>query len=344
MNYTSEQLFSDWYKFFDGTATIETHAFRKEAITKIVTEEEIEFWLDVVRIALGIIPKTPTNNQTFIDAFKESDTTFPLINNDNLIKGLAAIALCFKLEDEEDEENNKISLAVINSTFLGQYEYDKNIPFVERAHAYYQASSSISRELEFEDDIKKINKIKKNVGVANAVINQADTIQLVQSVKTIINDNAIMSEELNVLWWLFGEYSKLSEKYFRQIDCKAMTILAAKELSDITKLPQGFYSAREILNRVLLASKSSKTPIKGISVFEAVNQIDEDMRKKIIQDKGDSISELTPCLLSIQKSIDMASGEDWSGAYKKQTTGDIKKTVGLIDIAFQVYREFLFVK
>lgn len=147
MAFTARQMFADWYTKAEKKADESILKKRIEAIDTIISEKtEIGFWLDVLKLALGIKIST---SQTFIEFFKTADFAFPVRNNDNISKVLANAALCFKLENEDDEINDKLSFAILISQAFEGKRFINDIPLVEYAKSHIQIRIIDERKIEY---------------------------------------------------------------------------------------------------------------------------------------------------------------------------------------------------
>jgi GTPase-associated system helical domain len=343
MSYTAKDSFNEWYKKIDVVATAEVLAFRTEAINKILEYDDQEFWLDVIRIHYSLPLPTEQNKSKLISEFKKTDLVFPILDNAMLINVLASIILCFKLEDDSEELNTSIALAIINCNFLEHYKKN-DVPVYEHALKFLKNSDSrrkvdysaltdkivdLTHELSEEDDETNLSKKK--------------ALEIAQIIKLHNVTQKVLLEESNVMWWLFSLHSKICDKNFSEIG-SANILISARELYDLTQFSQVIDSGMSILNRVLLLSNDNK-PFKNSSLFEAVNALDEPTKEKLLNGL-EGVSTLTPCLLAVQKSLELNSDDDWAPLYKKASFGaDVKKKKHKsLDIAYQMYKELIFIK
>jgi hypothetical protein len=343
MSYTAKDYFPDWYKVIEPKPDQEIINSRIAAIEKIITNKNKEFWLDVIRMHLGLIPKNSENKEKFIAEFRSTDGSFPITESDNqnLVKVLASIVLCFKLEIEDKNLNFLISLAAINSNFLNQYNITSKIPVLDKALNYSLHYTREERECDFENELDEMDEIVND----KEELDKDQINTMAQIIRSQIQAYKNLSEETNVLWWIFGEYSKICGDYFKNVGNFKMIIAGAKELSDIAEYSNGFQSAQPILHKALEKSENKKTDLKEISAFEVINTLTEDLKKKVINGSQDLISEFTPCLLALLKSIDFNKGEDWSNIYSKSSNGgDIKKKFKQDELSYQFYKELSFIK
>lgn len=371
MAYTAKESFATWINQVEPAITQAQLDSRIASIHKAIgSKQESAFWLDVVRIAYGINPKEEKNKTDLVEFFRKPDQTIPIINNDHLIKVLASISLCFILEGKYEgiekvknaegvdqnkkkifnvdaDLNNSISLAISNANFLGQFAVTNGIPYKEYAEKWLMDSSANERPEIDVKIIEELNELDERIGEFEdeETIANDDYQLLIRAIKNNQHVNKTLQEEVDVLWWVFGGHSIPIGKSFKEIGLCGMSIVAPYELAEMTQNSSGFRASKQFLLKVLDQSRAENEVQKTIAPFSAINSLSDELKRKVIQDLENDISELTPCLLAIKKSLDYAANEDWSTGYKKITgDGDIKKSVPLIDFAVQLYRELIFAK
>lgn len=340
MKYKAKELCFDWHSKCDPSLTAEKNEFRIGAINLHLENEEKYFWLDVVRLHFGINVKNAENLAKFVQKFKDSDGTFPLTENEAIVKSLASISLCFLLEDDASSLKDIISLAILNTNFFEQYSVEKTIPVKQIAFDYITGSSLNDRNFD-DEDFDEIDGIE-NLETARTLSpdEQTATIKALKSSTQAIKS---LSEETNILWWIFGEYSKLLNKPFTELGSDTMVYIGAKELSDLLRFQTGIVNSKFLLAKCLNISNKGKS-LKNTSLLSVLRVLTEDQKKTILSNK-EFLSETVPCLLALNKSMEHDNEEDWSGTFKRIVNGgDIKKEVSPIELSAQIFNEYVYVK
>jgi ribosomal protein L12E/L44/L45/RPP1/RPP2 len=371
MNYTAKDYFPDWYKVTKITVTESLVTSRIQAIDEIIQIEKKEFWLDLVRMAVGLKPKDPKTSSDFIKEFKDKDVTFPISNNEKLLETLAGITLCFKLEAQDLEEdpetekeeetegeeaeeetetdyetltnlNTAISLSIINVNLLGQYK-SEGIPYTEYAENYLGSKTYLERQQEEDDYEEQIASIHEELEKVDAEISTEDNQTIIKTLQSVMQKNVILSEELNILSWIFGEYSKYAKKFFQEAGLIPMITCGALELREKAQKLHFLPSAKSLLHRILTISNSSKK-LSNVTVYDVISPLTPEIKSLLTKHK-DNISELTPYMFAVLKSEEVEAGTDYSAPYKKATNnGDIKKALRPEVLASQIYNELVFIK
>lgn len=354
---------AEWHILSKVVVQSETLNKRYKSIENIIQRTEMEFWLDIVRLYLGI-PVNGKNITDFISAFSTVDNTFPLTKNEKLLKVLAGMALISKIEladdsdsnadaeseeeeedaspavnDDDDEvvDHSKIALvisnALVNSVFFNQYKLDTKVPVLETAigyindYSFNQRTSAISaHEHELTETISRISEEPEE-------LEASEQVNLVKTAQALIKENKLLSEEVNVLWWLFGEYSELAEKYFGEIEDNSMAVLSAKELYDLSKFNSELPAARHILRKAIKASNGSGT--KQTSLKLCIDSLEQKLKEKILDSNAETIDVLTPCLYALKKS----STKEWDNSIGFTVDEKINHN----DLAMQFYKEIVFI-
>ncbi len=354
---------AEWHTLSKVAVQNETLNHRYESIENLTNRNEIDFWLDIVRLYLEI-NVTGKNVTDFVNAFSTVDNTFPLTKNDKLLQVLAGMVLICKIElavdsdstvddesEEEEEETSSeeseeedevvdhseialvISNALVNSVFFNQYKLNTKVPVLETAKAYLTDYSFNQRASEISEHEDELNETISRMSEEPEELEASEQVNLVKAAQAIIKENKLLSEEVNVLWWLFGEYSELANKYFSEIEDNSMAVLSAKELYDLSKFNSELPAARHILRKAIKASNGGGT--KQTSLKSCIDSLEQTLKEKILDSNAESIDILTPCLYALKKS----STKEW---YK--TIGfAVDEKQNHSDLAMQFYKEIVFI-
>jgi len=338
--YTTKDYFPEWYKSVEISLSETLVENRLSAINEFVDEEDIKLWLDIVRLALGLKIENQDSLSQIVDKFKSYDIAFPILNNDNVIRVLAQISLCFLFENAT-LFSQIVSRAVISSSFFS--ENASEIPFTTYAQqnlskvivdesfdAAEIAELLSDRQLELENDEDE-----------EETVTHADHLNLIKTANYFLQENKSLKDEINVLWWLFGQYSTLYNSYFSEVGSSKMTLAAAEELFTLSS-NNSVLSANHILHKVLLLANNQK-PLKPISLASVIVDTDLDIKNKLIS--YDNLGDLTPILLALSLSKEFGDAKLWQAAFKNRNSNfDAARTFTPQEIANQIYNEITFVE
>ncbi len=357
---------SEWHTLSKFSIQNETLDKRQDSIENITQRTEVKFWLDIVRLYIGI-SVNGKNITDFISAFSGVDDTFPLTKNEKLLKVLAGMVLMSKMElatdsnsnnddeseeekaeaetnapKEEEDENEDvehgeiaivISNALVNSIYFGQYKLDSKVPVIETAKAYLGNYSFNQRTSEIDEHEDSLNETANRLSEEEDKLDSSEEETLVKTTQALIKENKLLSEEVNVLWWLFGEYSELAEKYFNEIEDHVMVIIGAKELYDLSQFNSELPAARHILRKAIKASNGNGA--KQTSLKLCIDSLSRTLKDKILESNTNSIDILTPCLYALKNS----DTKDW----QKSIGFSAEEKLNHNGLAMQFYKEIIFI-
>lgn len=339
-NYLAKDYFADWYKEADKNSDSATNTKRIQSINSLVKNDNKDFWLDIARFSLGRKIQNQANIEKFIHEFKIKDDTFPLLNNQNLIRVLSAISLCFKLEKQRTATADLLSFTLNNNNFF-KPSPPTIAPFFEYA-ANYKESDDTREIIDSNIDVSEIETLEENLKLEESALDKKDFQPIINAVKNTAYTISILQEESNILWWIFGEYSSISKKSFKETGGFNISATSARELCNITKFRFEFSSAKSILKKVVTLASNDKESSKERSIYEIINDIDPSYKAPIL-DFGDKIiTDVTPFLYAMKVSLEYLKTDSWQDSFNTKYSIDLSKKVSLSDFAYQIYNECLF--
>lgn len=343
MSNTAKQRFADWYLSADLELTEDSQNKRIESIEELMKINDKLFWLDIIRIYLGIEVNDQENFDKFIGEFKNKDSIFPVSGFNNLHKTLAGILLCFRLEKPQ-EINKSISLAYLNSRFFGQFSSNLKIPVLAYCNASLKTWAIKERNIDLSERRTEIVDFGERMEEDTYVVDLEDQTFVTNAIIALVDKNRSLLEETNILWWLFGETSIILSEDFKKVGLPKICPIVARELFDLITFSVHPVRARNIVNKALILANSGKALSKDFTVFQTINSLTIDERK-IVLGNYKSDSEFLPCLTALFKSLTFAEGADWTPALGGKLTGaDFKKSMNLTSISYQILCELLLVK
>lgn len=238
------------------------------------------------------------------------------------------------------------------STTVSDIEPRKQVPVpnleevtMER-QKYHLRSNYVNEVIEFDTpDLKKINKIVTSANVAKNNLEElyAQTTAISNALngllKTFRTAVATPQEENNIHWYLLGETSRDLQSRFSSLSASELTVVAAKELADLTENVPGLYAALAFLDRVLGQGRATDaaTPI---SINQAVAAVQPLWRAKGIQVAGfEATQDLTPVLCALSYAT---TGEvDWRAMTPQICKVDMDTKLPPLLLSYQLYQEIL---
>jgi hypothetical protein len=348
--------FADQYKAAGLNPGPEIIKLRQEPFDKIQKRLNTTMVLDLTRLYFGFA--VPNGNEWFSEAFRETDASFSMIDNEREASVLAACLLAAAL----DAGNVCAGLAPVVAAAAGSRVPLVRPEFIEDARQALAIHSINSRQ-QTAANVSKIKQPAKSK-VAAAVdeylpaanwSNSGDAIKLAanesfEATKTLANQiYSVISplakqvrdlrEEVDMLWWYIGGWSRVLEKPFSELDVGLAALMAGLDLAHLTLGESGPVAAQAILHRLLISSTAGEN--KKIALKSAVDALPPDTFQQLeIPKTINSVSDLCPVLAALAKADEIGNGA-WYIAFNKATHLDAGTKFPLIGLAMQVYRESL---
>jgi len=358
--------FADWYRRVAIEPKGETLEKRWQAIEAFVESLDAADALELVRLFYA----RPSRDSGFIEkyrtTFKDTDPTFPMRDNDPELGVLAGVTLVHLLEKDAAELADVAALGMVCAACRGLRQ-DVPVPEIgDRARRYLlKRSSSLraSREVpavtipelelaEILDSLKKSCQGNNLTVLAEPIIPPFEELQLAirqlatsaeKAVNHLTKLQQLWQEESDILWWLFGEYSRDLNRRMADLELPGVCLVAAKELADLTVVLPGPLAAKAFLDKVLRTVKR-KLP-NSTTLHEAVNAPTREWRSSWIrQDDIGPVEDLCPVLLAVRKSLETDGLDDWVPAFEKAAGIKVRQSIPPLDLAYQAYEENLLVR
>lgn len=157
-------------------------------------------------------------------------------------------------------------------------------------------------------------------------------------VSPLVRYTELLYEELEILWWYVGGWSKILNKPFGELDLAVAAVMAGIDLAEMVQTPPGPVAAQAILHRLMWTGRKSKAV--SLTLNNAVNAMsDEEIQKLKFGNSLKDTPDICPVLTALQKAAEIGKGTAWHGAFRKATTLKEDLSFKPLDLAMQVYRE-----
>lgn len=144
-----------------------------------------------------------------------------------------------------------------------------------------------------------------------------------------------LEEEVDVLWWVFGEFSEFADKPFRSVPENAAACLAGVELASRTARRAPLPTTRAILSRILQPRADKPTEI-GRALPATVKLLGDEW-----VDQPPPGHPLLPVLSSLEEYRGVGRKAVWKESVAARLEVDPGRSTTLLDLAEQVVREVL---
>jgi hypothetical protein len=361
--------FADWIREIDASPTAE----KLQTLWDIIETLGNRTWksqeiLDLVRFALALPGDTRPIESTLTTQIREQDPTFSVKNNQHALRTVASTALIYLLR-----EKNKLWILAALAATCGSWQRELNVDVQESLvrtaarmateRAAQQREGAIGNTPNFS--LNAVNKALtdfKGIQFEPVSPNQAQLAQqnmqrlsaglltVIQEVQKVLNAaNKIyaqqhqallaLSEESDMLWWVFSEYSRGLGKPTLEIGKEAWNLQAAWELAELTYMLPAPESVKAVLSKSLILrdKKGNKTALT-LSLAGCNREWRQRVRDAV---PADELGNITPVLQALDASLRVSEGEDWQAIYRTAVGLDAGTQVARLDLAWQLYQELL---
>ena len=351
--------FADRYKAAGLAPGNDVIALRQAPFEKLRKEADVSIILDLSRLYFGL----PLLNgaEWFREAFAESDLSFSMIDNEREASVLSACLLGAIIDDG----NIYAAIAPLVTSAGGARTPLSSIDLLEYARQAIAKHSVTSRQGN-SADISKIKLPAKGKAVASidSVIEEANWAALAEIVKAVSAESldatktltnqvfAVIKpmadqvrdlrEEVDMLWWYVGGWSRILEKPFTELDIGTAALMAGLDLASLVQGESGPVAASAILHRLVVNQRTDGQ--EQIFLDAAIDSVPSgtlssfDLSAKIAQ-----VGDLCPVLCALIKAEDIGTGSSWHAAFKKVTGLEASINFRPLELAMQVYRESLLI-
>lgn len=353
--------FAEWYNAISLRPAAETLDARWKGVEAVATGQSVEKIPDLARVFF----KLPGGNATVDElrnAAKKEDSTYLAENDQNELSVLAGGTIAM-LVGKSSSLGDAMALAVLCIEAQGMRKAPRLQAVVDECMQYLAKESVKVRALD-KNPVKDMNvgRLEKHIvdrgGVAvtdaNSVWNGVEAVLknfLTQhtahtnSVNAAVNKTVCrLSEQADILWWLFGEYTLDGTKGFADLSIPEACFWGARDLAALTQFMPGPFAAPAFLGRMLRLVKD-RVPAH-VRILEAVDECGKDWKERWFPDLvfSQQIPEACPMLFGIAKSVEVGGGTGWTAAFDHATGLSANAKLAPTQLALQVYNELLLLR
>jgi hypothetical protein len=157
--------------------------------------------------------------------------------------------------------------------------------------------------------------------------------------KQMAGDLSQARQEVEILWWLAGGWSRRLERPFSELGTPLNAIAAGFDLADLSVATHGPYAAAAILTRALSGIKG---PNKRVSLAQAGDSAspDEFLRLAVPRDMA-VYPDICPLSAALATSAQIGKGDSWHMSFEQNAHVKTSVSLDLLDLAVQAMRERL---
>lgn len=347
--------FADSYKAAGLAPGPEIIGLRQKPFDKLSAKIDAQIAVDLTRLYYGL--PVPQGTEWFRAAFAETDPSFSMMDNE---REAAVLSAC--LLDAAIEKGKEVAALAILTTSAGGNRKPLIFPeLIEKARIAMLKIAIDHRHSQTVDISKFKIPTKSNIDeAADKLVTTPDwtaaaelhKLVYAESVKANINLSkqvqgllipliekvADLREEVEMLWWYVGGWSRILEKPFAGLEPGLAAVMAGLDFSDLSTTIAGPAAASAILQRTVSAGREADST--KVSINEAVSAFSADAYEKLeLSEELNSVSDVCPVLAGFLKAHEIGESPAWESAFMKAAHFDSAVKFDLLDLAMQAYRE-----
>lgn len=353
----SSYNFADRYKSAGLAPGHEIIALRQAPFDKLKKDASLDVILDLTRLYFGL--PVPQGANWFREAFAETDLSFSLVDNEREASVLSACLLAAIIDDGQIFA----ALAPLVTAAGGARRPLSCPDFLEEARQALGRHAVESREDSAADVTKIRLPIKgKAVTALEAIVEAQDwgkfsdvmkgtSAEALEATKTLANQvfSVVqplaaqvrdLREEVSMLWWYIGGWSRTLEKPFAELDVATAALMAGLDLAQLVDGDCGPSAAPAILHRLVIGSRAEI--VEKLTLNEAVDSLPIGTLSSMGVPSGISkIGDICVVYSALTKADEIGSGGAWHASFKRATGVDATISFSPLQLAIQMYRESL---
>lgn len=326
---------------------------RQAPAERILTNLKSPQIFDLVQLYFG----QPDLDLTWLrDEFIKDDAAFSLVNN----RRECVVLTATMLEAQVAAGDGQTILALLTTSVSGKRTVTEFSGLLDKAKAALLSRAVAARQPAKIDPNLNISATHPKLADEIAAIPVNDWVTLVATLGKLRVEAAdaskaiaakasttfgamdaqlqYMREETQMLWWLFGEHSRVLKRHFSALHPGMAAIVAGVDLGDLTTTSIfGPIAAPAMLERVLRLARPEKGQIKSLAaVLDEASPTDLQALNIFGKDQP-------PCIFPIMTAIQRAKENSVSWHTGFETATGIKATTEFepIELATQIYYEHL---
>lgn len=344
----------EWYRIVNMQPTADTIDRRKAAAKDVVAAYESDSGDGLLTVVAGAIcgfqPEQvgDPSVQRLIEIIRGKDSAFPQDLSDNALELRAAAATAIGEivagESEKAPSARAIMLALVLESGLG---------FRPTPREHHIANVLSELRTVARDTLSRSQEVRRRrVGAAAAKLlgfdeNVTDPLAavktFVKSVKSALKELAQQSsidrEEIEVLWWLFGNSSTSTGKALSDMSPGHAALLAGVEVADLCLLPP----TNNAESFVVRAMESVKDADAKRELHALVQESDSAARAKLADEdttkRSKSHAVLFPVSWLCSRLVESRGVGGWTQEFEAKTQLAAKQSLSAVDFGRQIFRE-----
>ncbi|MFK5914135.1 MAG: GTPase-associated system all-helical protein GASH [Woeseiaceae bacterium] len=344
--------FADWYQPVTFGHDRETLDFRWRGVEAALENLDYEMLMDLVRFVFSREIVSQEVLSTFRQYFKDTDQTFLTTGNEQEVLTLASCVLALICVDEYSL--GEIALAILTVSACGIRKPAINIDLVgmatervkddglqDRSRPIMSAPKKVGNKKAFQDATEPLTQghgfpqaleAIDNIGaITLSHINamQKNTSEKIVEMQKVLK---IQDEELQMLWWVVGNWSGMWNSSFNNIDPSAMPILLAEEAASMTTGFSEPPSLKSVFFRIGLDDTSE------LSITDSVNACGIE-NLEVFSLSNVTCASIFPVHFAMARAKETGADKSWVTSWRNISGIKAKDKITPVDLAVQFHRE-----
>lgn len=274
---------------------------------------------------------------SFVGAFQTADPAFRTRENNHELSVLAGAKLIHIMGGLNAAFGDMAALSLVSAA-ASNTRPGPSVKDIPEIAVRYLAKRSSNRASAVEGDVQETGGSKDLFESLTSLGAPYD--ELAKEVQRLGRQLGVVTEESNILWWLFSEFSRDEEERWTKFSVPAVALMAGKELADLTVVLPGPVAASAFLDRVLKCAKPK--PPTSVLIADAINAVSIDWRQRYSDRSCPSDLELLlPIGQAVKVSLTAPENGEWLPAFSQTTGISASAKVAPHALAHQVYVESL---
>ena len=361
----------EWYRIADVAPTDDVIEKRRSAIEDVVKElaaGDAQLLADAVCGVIAGFDNGPDQSsevvRIVVEAIKKYQPAFPghLTENHMHLRACVCIALGERLERSRNGNPTPgdllISALLIAASGLRPTVQERHLDAAlaelqALAYSAMESAAESKRQLvaapaiSFPKIAPPTEEPAAVVKFCTDVMEGARKAVLATGARTdaILKRVDVLSEELNILWWLYGNYSEDVQKPLITLPVGQAVLLTAKELATIATIPP-YESTRQLVRRAIsenrktnqLGKKELDSLVSAWTVEDAATFVGPDNRSNAFINRSPVNFPLTWLCIRIKESGDTTS---WNVEFLRKTGVSPNHQTTVPDWSVQLFNEIV---
>lgn len=344
---------ADSYRMAKLSPTPEVMGLRQAAFDKVRPLVDGSKCVALSRVYFGL--SVATQGEWLHSAFAENDPSFSLVDN-----AREAAVLAGSLLVAATLNGKAIAGIIAVTTSAAGNRKPLVCPEFLQTISDGLAKASIKSRSHEEIAFSSLKLFPKNTITAEFLANFSTVAQLFPTIQqlgeqvvdssnklaqqlsplftALISQNAQLREEVDILWWFVGGWSKLLNQPFSEMSPSQAAILSGIDLADLSHTLAGPVAAPALLQRILSSVKKYKGA--KVPISEIIDSFPADKLALLALDSEvDSLADVCPVLYGLRKTQEVGIGPAWHAAFRKAAGLRETDTLAPLDLAIQIMRE-----